>query len=98
MDRQVGTTIFERRFQLLDEQALAADRRQAAIQDSIALGRHRHELHGKAGVRATQQLGNVLGLPERELTLAGRDPKRRLWGRAHGETVLASGNSADFNR
>ena len=95
MHGEMGAAILERGFQLLDEQSLAADRREAPVQDLIALGGHRQELDAQARMGLAQQRCHVLRLPERELALARRDDERG--GRAHEElAALFSGNSAEL--
>src|SRR5260221_1619161 len=97
MHRDVGAMFFERRLQLLDEQSLAADGGQATIRNAVALGGDRHEFDLETGMGLTQETGDVLGLPQGELTPTSCNSKcgRRI---AHFESVGTSGNSADFSR
>jgi hypothetical protein len=44
MDRKVGALFLERLLELLDEQSLAADRRQAPVENPVALRRHAEQL------------------------------------------------------
>src|SRR6185369_10332884 len=69
--RELGAAFLERRLELLDEQALAADLGQRAIEDLVAAGRHAQQLDLHALL--LQQRLHVLGLPESEAALAGRD-------------------------
>ena len=62
-----------RQLQLLDEQPLAADLRERAIENAIALRRHRHQRDVEVGMRGAQLRRDVLGLPQREAALARRD-------------------------
>ena len=72
-DRRAAS--LERRLELLDEQPLAADRREAPVLDPIALGRHRQSSTASPGCARAQQRRHVLRLPERQLALARRDPQ-----------------------
>ena len=66
----VGCALLHRHLEFLDEQALAADLLQAAIEDLVAAGRQRHEFDVVDVVDFPQQGGYVLGLPEGERALA----------------------------
>ena len=77
MHRDVGAPLLERHLEFLDEQALAADGREAPILNAIAFSHHRHEFDSRSGMRPAQQGRDVLGLPESKLALAGGDPQRR---------------------
>jgi hypothetical protein len=48
MHGQVGAALFQRHFQLLDEQALAAHLAERPVQDLVALGGHAQQRHGVA--------------------------------------------------
>ena len=97
MHGEMGAAVLERRFQLLDEQSLPADRGEAPVQDLVALGGHRQELDKEARMGLAQQRRHVLRLPECQLALARRDDERG--GRGHEElAALFSGNSAEVSR
>ena len=68
-----GLTGQHRDFQLLQEQALAANSRERAIENDVAARRQRHQLDRKSGMRRAQSCGDVFGLPERERALARGD-------------------------
>jgi hypothetical protein len=71
MHGEVGMAFLERDFQLLDEQALAADLAEGLVQDLVALGRHAQQ---RDLVPALLQQGfHVSGLPQREAAFAGGD-------------------------
>ena len=72
MHREIGAAVFERGFELLDEQALAANFAQGAVQDLVALGGHAQQFHLPAQARLEQGL-DMLGLPQRQAALAGGD-------------------------
>ena len=76
MHRDVGLTAFQRQFQLLQEQTLAADGRQRAIQYLVAARRQRHQFHHQIRVQRAQTRGHMFGLPQGELTLAGGDTQQ----------------------
>src|SRR5690606_23208719 len=69
----VGFAALHRHFQLLEEQTLAADGGQRAVQDLVAAGAHRHQLDLEPGMRCPQPGGDVFGLPEGERAFAGGD-------------------------
>ena len=99
MHRDVRTPLIERDLELLDEQALAADRREAPVLDAVALRGHGLELHREPLVRPPEQRGHVLGLPQGQRALARGDPQHRAVGsRGHEAAAFASGKSADFSR
>jgi hypothetical protein len=75
---QVRPVLEHRDFEFLDEQALAADLGQGAIQDAVALRDHRHQLDLESRVGVAQACGDVLGLPEGQPAAPGRDAKRFL--------------------
>ena len=63
---------FERRFQFLDEQALAADLRQRAVEDLVTARRHAEQLDAQPEA-LLQQVAHVFGLPEGKAAFAGGD-------------------------
>ena len=73
--RQVSAALLQRDFQLLDEQALAADLRQRAVQDLVTLRRHAQQLDAPAEALAQQGL-DMLGLPQGQAAFAGGDDAR----------------------
>jgi len=77
MHGDVGALLLERHLEFLDEQALAADGGEAAVKNAVALSHHGHEFHLESGMGAAQQPGDMLGLPESQLTLARGDAQRR---------------------
>jgi hypothetical protein len=54
MHRDVRAVFQHALFQLLHEQALAADLRQRAVQHAVALGTHGNQLDGQPGVGCLQ--------------------------------------------
>src|SRR5690606_38853386 len=91
--------------ELLDEQALAADLGQRRVEDLVATRCHRHQLDGQARVVAAQQRRDMLGLPEGEAALPGRDPDRavhpflillRTWGAYRRLTTNPSGRPSRY--
>ena len=82
--RDVRAAVLHRHFQLLEEQALAADGGQRAVEDLVAARGQRHQLHHESRMRLAQEDGHVLGLPQGQRALARGDTKR--WG--HG--ILAA--------
>src|SRR3546814_50308 len=76
MHRAVGVAAQHRQLQLLEEQPLAADRRQRAVQYLVTAGGHRHQHHLQARMRGAQQVGGVFALPKGERALAGGDADR----------------------
>ena len=75
MDGEVGFAGAHRRFDLLDEQSLAADRRERPVEDAVALGGHpgQHDLAPR--IQRLQPVADVLRLPLRERGLAHGDDK-----------------------
>ena len=71
MHGEVGAAFFQREFQFLDEQALAADLAQRAVEDLVAAGGHAQQRYLVAAL--FQQRLHVLGLPQREAAFAGGD-------------------------
>src|SRR5262249_10811066 len=74
-------------FELLEEQALAADARERPIEDQVAARAQRHQLDRERRMLGAQARRDVIGLPERERALAGGDAQKgRRWGEgARGE-------------
>ncbi|EWS54435.1 hypothetical protein X551_02751 [Methylibium sp. T29] len=72
MHREVGVTGLQRGLELLDEQALATDLAERAVQDLVAARRHPQQLDRRIQARA-EQCAHMLGLPQRQPALAGRD-------------------------
>ncbi|MPM74814.1 hypothetical protein SDC9_121803 [bioreactor metagenome] len=73
MHGQIGTAFFQRQFQLLHEQALAADLGERAIQNLVTLGGHAQQPDAVAA-RLQQRL-HVLGLPHGQAAFARGDHK-----------------------
>ena len=69
----VGLTALHCQLQLLQEQALAADGRQRAVQLLVATGAHRHQHHLQSGMGRAQAGGDMFALPQGERALAGGD-------------------------
>ena len=65
--------------------------------NAVALSHHGYELNLESRMCPAQQPRDMLGLPERQLALASRDPQRLAQGILHAGSLLA-GNSADFKR
>ena len=76
MHRAVRVATQHRQLQLLQEQALAADRRQRAVEHFVTARAHGHQLDDQARVRGAQAIGDVFALPEGERALAGGDAQR----------------------
>ena len=72
--REIDTVFDQRFFDFLGEHPLGADFGQRNVGDFIAGGLDDLQFHGVA-LRA-QQIGDVVGLPERELRAAGADAQR----------------------
>ncbi len=72
MHGQMRAPFFECRLELLHEQALAADFRECAVEYLVAARRHAEQLDRQAEALA-EQGSNMLGLPQGEAALAGRD-------------------------
>ncbi len=70
MDGDIRLARLHRNFEFLDEQALAADFLQAAIENLVAAGRHRDEFYILDAGQVAQQAGNVICLPQRQRALA----------------------------
>ena len=82
MHRQLRPAVVERGLELLHEQPLAADLRQAAVEDAVALRGHRQQADVDAAALA-QQAAHMLGLPQREAAFAGGDEGCRQGHAAH---------------
>ena len=64
MDGEVGAAFAQRGLELLDEQALAADRRERPVEHAIALRRDAEQVDARAADSCAVELrANVLGLP-----------------------------------
>ncbi len=74
MHGEVGAALFERRLELLDEQALAADLGQRAVEDLVAARGHAEQLDRHAEA-LLQQGAHMFGLPQREAAFAGGDER-----------------------
>ena len=72
MHRQVGAALFQRGFQLLDEQALAADLGQRAVEDLVAARGHAQQFDLQAEA-LLQQVAHMFGLPQGQAAFAGGD-------------------------
>ena len=72
MHRQVGVASFQRGFEFLDKQPLAAHLGQRAVQNLVAARGHAQQLHLQPET-GLQQLANMLCLPQREAAFAGGD-------------------------
>ncbi len=59
----VGAQFLDGNLEFLDEEALAADGRERAILDAIALGEQRYELDLNSRMRRPQQRRHMFGLP-----------------------------------
>jgi hypothetical protein len=73
MHGDVGAQFLDGDFEFFDEEAFAADGRERAILNAIALRDQRHNLDHESRVCRAQQRRHVLSLPQSQLTLAGRD-------------------------
>ncbi len=73
MHGDVGAPFQHRRFQFLDEQALAAHGSEAAVEQLVAGSGHRHQLDGERRVGFAQQGFDVVRLPECQRAFAGGD-------------------------
>ena len=73
MHRAIGIAALHGDFQFLEEQALAANRRQRAIQNLVAAGAQRHQFHLQTGMGRAQATGDVFGLPNGKRAFAGGD-------------------------
>ena len=72
MHREVGSALFERSLELLDEQAFATDFRQRAIEDLVAARGHAEQPRIECAMLAHQR-AHMLGLPQRETAFARGD-------------------------
>ena len=89
MHRQMRPALFQRRLQLLDEQALAADLGQRPIEDLVAAGGHAQQADAPAEALLQQGL-DMFGLPHRQTAFSGGDQDlwQHLW---HGGPIIARG-------
>ncbi len=98
MNGNVGALLVKGYFEFLDEQALPADGGEAPILNAIALRHHGHQRDLETRMRPAQKRGDMFGLPQGKLALAGGDPQRRAMARIHCGFGLSAGNSLDFRR
>jgi hypothetical protein len=75
VDRQVGTSLEQGLFDLLDEHPFPADLRQWGVQESISTGGDFDQRSFQAGVKPRQQIFDVAGLPEGKRALSSSDSK-----------------------
>ena len=80
MHRQVGLVGQQRRFQLLDEQALATDLGQRGVQQLVAAADHRDQADSQPGVQLFKTRLDVFGLPQGQGALAGGDSQMSTHG------------------
>ena len=73
VDGDVRAAFLHRDFEFLDEETLAADLGQRAVEHAVALRAHRHEFDGQVRMRRAQQGLHVLGLPHGQLAATGRN-------------------------
>ena len=80
MDGEVGAPVGHRHFELLDEEALAADVGERLVEHAIAFGGHPEQANVTRWIQCREQRPDVLGLPQRERGFArgDREPARRL--------------------
>ena len=80
MNGQVGAAIGQRGFEFLDEQPLAADLAQCAVQNLVAQRRHAQQFDLPTQTRLQQRL-DMLSLPQGQATFArGNHHFERFWG------------------
>ena len=70
MDREIGAIFQHRQLKLFDKESFTADFCQRRVEDDVAFGDHRHQLHTQARMRGHQALLDIMCLPERERTLS----------------------------
>ena len=75
MHGEVGAALVHRDLEFLDEQALAADRRERLVEDAVALRGQSQQVDDHAGILRDEPRADVLGLPQRERRFARRDPQ-----------------------
>lgn len=73
MHGEVGAAFQQALLQLLDEQSLAADLGQRAVENAVAAGDQADQFDLQAGMNLAQACGDMLGLPEGEGTFTGGD-------------------------
>src|SRR5258706_6402235 len=73
MHGEIGPALVHRDFEFLDEKPFAADVRERLIDEAVALRRHSQQVDRHSGIARDKPRPDVLGLPERERGLAGRD-------------------------
>ncbi len=83
MHGQVRAPVLQRGFQLLDEQALAADLGQRTVEDLVATRGHPQQFDAQAETRL-QEFTYVFGLPQGEPAFAGGDDG----GFGHGACIM----------
>ena len=71
MHRDIGVALLQRHLEFLDEQSLAADLAEAAVQDLVAARGHAQQAHLVAAL--LEQGLHMLGLPHGEAAFAGGD-------------------------
>ena len=72
MHCQVGAAFLEGGLEFLDEQSLAADLGQCAVENLVAARGHAEQVHGAAQALC-EQVANMLCLPQGEAAFAGGD-------------------------
>ena len=73
MHGQVGAAFLHRDFEFLDEQALAADRRQRLVEDLVALRRHAEDIDLALRIQCGETALHMDGLPHGKRRLTGSD-------------------------
>src|SRR5205085_2070705 len=73
MDGEVRASLAHRHFELLDENALAADRSERTVDDAVALCRHAEQLDRARWIKRLETRAHMLCLPQRKRRLARRD-------------------------
>ncbi|OIQ71739.1 hypothetical protein GALL_466420 [mine drainage metagenome] len=91
--REVGAAVLERLLEFLDEQPLAADFRQRAVENLVAARGHALEHDFAIRIQRAQQALHVFGLPQREAAFAGRDDQAPRIRRGRFSGILHGGQS-----
>ena len=73
MNGQIGASFRHRDFQLFDEESLAANRRERAIDHAITLRRHAQQFDHAGWIKRFQPRPYMLRLPQRERRFTRRD-------------------------
>ncbi len=73
MHRDVGAAVEQGVFELLDEQPLAADLGERAVEDLVAAGGHAEQFDAARRIQCFQTRLDVFGLPQGEAAFAGCD-------------------------